>query len=315
MPNPSSIFSFKRSNPLAGFVLFVLLVLVIETVLAFMPQNSLITAIGRIPMPAKSPDFQIMGDSVAQGGIIASQLSDELGGASVANLAVAATGPEFPYFLLKRQLAAGIAPKEIIYSPSPHTFGTRRIALLIGAYASWPEVAEIAVARIEPFEVMYGVLCKLSFSLRNREQLSELFKGRKAPEGFQQAAPKPATATANADRFPAKNLHPMFKQSFKVMDFNGHFHRKFLATAAANGIKVNWVSVPSLEVVREARKPLDYDARYQAFLRSVRDEFSVRLLMPESTLMEPRFFKDYSHLNSEGAAVFTKTVGAALKAR
>ena len=102
MPNPSSIFSFKRSNPLAGFVLFVLLVLVIETVLAFMPQNSLITAIGRIPTPAKSPDFQIMGDSVAQGGIIASQLSDELGGASVANLAVAATGPEFPYFLLKR---------------------------------------------------------------------------------------------------------------------------------------------------------------------------------------------------------------------
>lgn len=313
MPNLSSIFSFKRENPLAGLMLFAALVLVIEAALALMPPKSLVTAIGEIPLPRKSPDWQVMGDSVAQGGIVAPQLATELG-ASVTNLAVAATGPEFPYFLLKRELAAGVPPRAILYSPSPHTFGTRRIALLVGAYATWPEIAEIFGAGIEPFEVFYGVTCKLSYSLRHREQLAEVLKGRRAPEAVVHASKKSADTASDADRFPAKNLHPMFKKPFEVNAFNLHFFRKFLAEAAAQKIPVSWVSVPMMEVIRAARKPLHFEEDYQQFLREVRDEFSVRLLMPESVIMGPREYKDYAHLNAEGAATFTTTVSRALRA-
>ncbi len=313
MPNLSSIFSFKRENPLAGLLLFAVLVVVIETTLALLPSHTLVTAIGDIGLPKKSPDWQVMGDSVAQGGIVAPQLAAALGeGVEVHNLAIAATGPEFPYFLLKRELTAGVQPKAILYSPSPHTFGTRRIALLVGAYATWPEIAEIARAGIEPFEVLYGVGCKLSYSLRHREQLSELLKGRSAPEGIVAAVEKSGVSPNPAGRFPAKNLHPMFKKPFTQNAFNRFFFRKFLSEAGAHKIPVYWVSVPVLEVIRDARKPLHFEEDYQRFLAGVREEFGVRLLIPASIVMQPQEFKDYSHLNAHGAAAFTATVGGAI---
>ncbi|MFN7140808.1 MAG: hypothetical protein ACK4UN_15840, partial [Limisphaerales bacterium] len=190
MRNLLSIFSFRNRNPLTAIWLFLVLVVALETMFAFLPQNSLVKSF-RVTkaLPNPAPDIQIMGDSVARDGILADHLQEYLPpGTVVHNFSIAAAGPEFPYFILKRQLDAGLAPKTILYAPSPHTFRSKRVALLVGGFCDWSEVAEIATSLKEPFEVIYGVLCKLSYTLRHREQIGDIVKGntplfaRKAPK-------------------------------------------------------------------------------------------------------------------------------------
>jgi hypothetical protein len=308
MPSPSSIFNFKRQNPLAGLLLFALAVVLIESTLALLPQNSLITSFRAQNVPATAPDWQIMGDSVAAGGIRADQLATHLAPATnVVNLALSGSGPEFPYFILKRQIATGVTPKAILYAPSPHTFGSERIALLVGAYATWPEIAEIASSGIEPFEVLYGVMCKLSYSLRHREQLAEVLKGRSEPTRTEPAAvtENEVKAVAKEKSFPADKIHPMYKKPFTVANFNRHFFEKFMVEAQARQIPIHWVSMPTLEVVKDARKPYQFEEDYQAFLKANRQRYGFHLLMPQSPIFQPQNFEDYTHLNSNGAEKVT----------
>src|SRR5687768_8531187 len=103
MRNRLSIFSFKNRDPLSAIVLFITCVVLVEAALSFLPQNSLIRSfrVSRIPEGA-APDIQIMGDSVARGGIMAEQLTSALSSDRIVyNYALAGTGPEFPYFILK----------------------------------------------------------------------------------------------------------------------------------------------------------------------------------------------------------------------
>lgn len=317
MRNPSSIFSFSRENPLAGLLLFAIAVLIIETALAFLPQNALITALGTNRLPDRSPDWQIMGDSVAEGGIPANQLAEKLpSGTSVANVALSASGPEFPYFILKREIASGTVPKAIIYAPSPHTFGTKRIALLAGAYATWPEITEIATAGIDPFEVLYGVICKLSASLRHREHLAALMKGRRmAPDGERPAATEsgPPESKNNAPSFTLDRVHPMYRKRFDITPFNLHFARKFLAEAKARDIPIYWVVMPVLEVIHEVRKPYQFDENYTRFLNDIQGQYGVTLIIPRGEVLPPENFMDYAHLNPRGAALFTQKLAEQLK--
>ena len=120
MRSPSSIFNFNRSNPLAGIILFALCVVVIEATLAWLPQNSLIRSFRANHLPPSPPDWQIMGDSVAAGGIRSDLLSAKLAPkTNTFNMALSGSGPEFSYFILQREIAAGVAPKAIVYAPSP----------------------------------------------------------------------------------------------------------------------------------------------------------------------------------------------------
>ncbi len=317
MPSPSSIFNFKRQNPLAGLLLFALAVVLIESTLALLPQNSLITSFRAHHLPEKAPDWQIMGDSVAAGGIRADQLATHLAPATnVVNLALSGSGPEFPYFILKRQIATGVTPKAILYAPSPHTFGSERIALLVGAYATWPEIAEIGSAGIEPFEVLYGVTCKLSYSLRHREQLADVLKGRRQPREKEPAtvgAQGTEKVVAHEKSFPADKVHPMYKKPFEVAKFNQHFFEKFMTEAQARQIPIHWVSMPTLEVVKEARKPYRFEEDYQAFLKTNGERYGFHLLMPNSPVFPPQNFEDYTHLNQDGAMIFTDLLGDKVK--
>jgi len=304
-----SIFSFKRANPLAGLMLFVLAVLVIEAGLASLPQNSLINSLRAPHVPAKPPDWQIMGDSVAGWGILSEQLATGLAPeTNVVNLALAGSGPEFSYFILKRELAAGIAPKAIIYAPSPHTFGTKRIGLLVGAYATWPEIAEIAAIGIEPFEVFYGVICKLSYSLKHREQLAELLKGRRIPQDFELPSSKKLVSTTtnhNDNPFPAENLHVMYRKGFETNTFNLHFFEAFLHLSKRQHIPIYWANMPVLPVVQQARVKYDFENTYQHFLKKYDHKGLITPVITYFPVYPSSDFKDYTHLNNAGAEKYT----------
>lgn len=309
MPNPSSTFSFKSDNPLAGLLLFAASVFVIEIALSFFPRNALLTVLDQFHAPEKSPDWQIMGDSVAAGGIrhqkLAAMLSPQT---TVVNAALSASGPEFPYFILKRELAAGVAPKAILYAPSPHTFGTKRVALLIGGFATWPEIGEVAASGIEPFEVLYGIACKLSYTLRQRGEIADLIKGH-----------RPAAPLAEAEDAPAKedlertltreSVDSIPRTGFTATAFNLHFLHKFLREAAAHKIPVYWVSMPTLTIVNKVRAPFHFEADYQRFLTTNQEHYGVTLLLPHSTALPPKNFKDNLHLTPATTERFTETLG------
>lgn len=314
MRNPLSIFSFKNRNQLAAIGLFIAMVALLETAFAFLPQNSLITSFSgnRVP-PNPAPDYQIMGDSVAQGGLIAEQLQEYVPqGKTVYNHAVGGTGPEFPYFMLKRQIEAGRAPKNIIYAPSPHTFGTKRVALLVGAYCNWGESWEVLSSKEEPCETIYGMLCKMSYTLRHREQIGDIVKGNtsifKKP-----AAQKTNEVAATEDiakrHYSGEKLHAMYKKGFEVAPFNQYYYEKFMDLAQKNGIPVYWVTMPVLPVVAESRKNFAFDQKYFAFLDDAQKRFGVKVMQKEFLVFNDEDFKDYTHLDLPAAKRFTEIVG------
>src|SRR4051794_2097244 len=117
MRNPLSISNFKNRDPLAAIVLFLVAVVALETAFAWMPEIRWKGAFGgnHYQLPPRSPDLQIMGDSVAQGGILATQLAQALPDQPyVFNGALSGSGPEFPYFILQREIAQGKKPKAIL---------------------------------------------------------------------------------------------------------------------------------------------------------------------------------------------------------
>jgi hypothetical protein len=303
MRNLLFIFSFKNRNPLTAIFLFVIAVVILEIAFSFRPPNTLMQSLRTNRVATGSvPDWEIMGDSVAQGGIIATQLAGYLSDdQSVTNFAIASTGPEFPYFLLNRQIAAGKAPKKIIYAPSPHTFASKRIAILVGGFCNWREIFEIASSGVQPCEVVYGVLCKVSYTLRHREELKELFKTKKAP-----------ATKLETPRYPASRLKPMYKKPFTVEQFNGLFFLKFLTLAQEHNIPIYWVTMPVLPVVSESRKPFNFETDYYRFVDDLEKQFDVRDLQKKFILFGETDFIDYIHLNSVAAERFTEMLGAKL---
>lgn len=318
MPSHSSIFNFKNCDPLKAILLFAALVVMVETSLSFLPQNSLIQSFrdSRVS-PGPTPDVQVMGDSVAQGGIIAEQLAQALpDGKIVHNRAIAATGPEFPYFILQRQIAAGKIPKVLICAPSPHTFASLRIPSLVGAFCDWREIMEVARTGQQPFEIIYGVLCKLSYTLRHREEMADLFKGRK------QSAETTTTPTVSAKPIPAKpashfpkeKIHSMYRKPFSVQKFNAILFEKFLTLAQVHQIKVYWATMPALSVVQESRQQFGFEADYEHFLDKLHYQYGVEFLQKEFLIFNDVEFKDYTHLNQAGAEHFTRMLGGKLAA-
>lgn len=315
MRNRSSIFNFKRRDPVTAVLIFIALVIVVETLLALLPQNKLVREFRAQVVPAKSPDWQIMGDSAAQSGIIATQLAESLPpNQFVYNVALAGTGPEFPYFILKRQIAAGKAPKAVIYAPSPHTLASKRVPVLVGGFCCWGEILEIAKTRLEPCDVVYGILCKMSYSLRYREQLAGLLKGRPPSGTDNPDAPADALPTASkpTKHYTVEKLHPMYKKPFEVREFNRVLLEKFLHLANEHDIPVYWVTMPVIPAVYESRKRFNFEGAYYGFLADLQQRYGIRFLHKEFTILDDDSFKDSTHLNQPAARQFSKLLGKEL---
>jgi hypothetical protein len=312
MPNRSSIFNFDRRDPLLALVVFIAAVIVLETCFAFIPDNRLVRAFHERELPPVSPDWQVMGDSVAQGGIIEGELSACLRHSFVHNAALAGTGPEFSYFILKRELAEGKAPRAILYAPSPHTFDTRRVALLVGGYARWGEIREVFQSRREVCEVIYGVLCKLSYTLRSREPLGRMLRGKHTPQenevNLDAVTNQPGAADQPVQHFTVEGLRQRYKNPFKpftVLPFNSYFLEKFLELAAAHHIPVYWVTMPVNQAVLDGRKPFRFSEDYYAYLADLQSRHRLVLLQKTFPVFDDELFNDCIHLNGRGAKRFT----------
>ena len=312
MPNPSSISNSKTERARRALLLAAALIVLLETAFAFLPENKLVKNFHADTVPARGPDWQIMGDSVARSGVLPSEIMAALPpGALVHNAAVPATGPEFAYFMLQRQIALGKAPKAILYAPSPHTFSSDRVALLVGGYARWGEIATIASLGTEIPEVTYGVLCKFSYTLRYREQLGSLLKDRRLDAEEQDAA---TTGEQRAKHYTVATIHPMYKKPFQVADFNRALLEKFLNLASKNHIPVYWFIMPVMPAVAEGRAPYHFDADYASFLAELEQRHLIQILQRDVMIWDETNFRDMTHLNPNGAARVSKLLAEKLAA-
>jgi len=310
MPNPSSTSSSKAERARRALLLASCVIVLLETAFAFLPDNKLVKSFRADTVPACGPDWQIMGDSVANGGILPTQVMATLPPDTyVHNAAVAGSGPEFAYFMLKRQIAIGKAPKAILYAPSPHTFSSERVALLVGGYARWREIATIASLGNKIPEVTYGLLCKFSYTLRYREQLGSVLKGRRLDADEQNGVP---VNEQPAKHYTVETIHPMYKKSFQVTDFNRALLEEFLGLAGENHIPVYWFTMPIMPAVAEGRAPHNFDSDYTAFLADIKQRHNVQILQSDFLVWDEANFHDMTHLNSTGAFRLSKLLGEKL---
>jgi hypothetical protein len=312
MPSPSSIFSFDRRNPVLAILIAAALVMVVEASLSGLPDNPVVKRFHADDLPPFHPDWQVMGDSVSRSGIDTNVLATALGDPLVFNAAIPATGPSFSYFILKRDLAAGRAPKAILYAPSPHTFASRHVALVVGGFCTWREIGEVLLTGLKTTETLYGILCKVSFTLRNREELGSWLK-----TGAEEQVTDPPAATRHppGHHYATNEILPVLRQPFTVRPFNQLMLENFLQLAKDNHIPVYWATMPVLPAVAEGRKPFNFDADYEAFLADLQVRFGVIMVQRDFLVYDDADFADSIHLNPAGAAQFTRYLGDQLAAR
>ncbi len=329
MARPSSTSSSSLERLARSVLVTALLAVAIETVLAVVPENVMIRTmrwmrarLDREPAAA----IQLHGDSVAQGALLAGEIEKSLPpGTKVWNASLQGSGPEFTYFLLKRQVERGRAPGAIVIAHSPHTFVTERMGVLVGAFLGWGEIPEAFLHGRHFFDALYGVLCKLSFTLRHREELGDLAKGRRAAiASWNDPLPTEAWVRRVGVEAEAKweregkgapgPLHPVYLRRFEPDPGVTAMLGRTLALARTHGIRVYWLTLPEHEAVAAARDTLGFAPAYVAFVDSLAARGEITVLKREFEVLPASEFADYTHLRLRAALALSREVGEKLAA-
>jgi hypothetical protein len=301
----------------------------IEGALSFAPPgymvNTLRTRMGEI-VTREAAAVQVMGDSVSAG-IKASVVAEQLGkpATTVSNYSLPGTSPLFAYCALQRQLAAGKAPRVIIYAPHPAHLGAPMIERFLGRFATPREASEFARhARIA--DTLFGGLCRVSYTLRYREELYgvltqgdlEFFRTMQKPvdsvAASQQEYPEPPEPPARK-AFRAGDLPPMLFAPFAVQRDNARYIDAFCELAAAHGITVLWATLPCIPAFKERWANGADEAGYYAYLDGLALRHrNVTILHRELEAWPDRYFGDPRHLNRPGAWKFSQRLGVELAA-
>ncbi len=325
--NPSGS---KRSVNFKAVVWFVMAVVVIESLAAILlPEgfmtNTLKSRLREIDQ-RPAPVIQVMGDSVSAA-IRASILAEALGqtNLTVANYSLAGTTPIFTPFALERQRRAGRSPRVIIYAPHPAMLNSAKMERFVARFGTMPEIVSLHDAGARWPDIVYGGLCKLSYTLRYREDLSVALT--QGDFGFFQTWRRPATSVAvseqpfgappqepdlQVEKYSRENLPPQLKQPFAVDSVNLACINRFCDVAAQDEITILWVSMPTIAAnIRDSKER----AAFNTFL----DELSSHhtnffVLHREIESMPDGCFMDPYHLNQYGAWKFSHRLGGELAA-
>lgn len=327
MAQPLSTSSSDPGRLARAILTTIVLVVVFEGALALFPENVMIRTMRWVRgLLAREPAaaVQIHGDSVAQGALLATEIQKSLPpGTRVFNASLQGAGPEFTYFLFKRQVESGRVPGAIVIAHSPHTFVTHRMGALVGAFLGWSEIPEAFLHGRHFFDTLYGVLCKLSFTLRHREELGDLAKGRRQgiaswndplpTEAWVRGAGERAEAKWGREgKGPAGVLHPVYLKRFEVDPGEHALLARTLALAKAKNVRVYWVTLPEHEAVAAARDTLGFAAAYYAFVDSIAARGEMMVLNREFEVLPASEFGDYTHLRLRAALKLSREVGEKL---
>jgi hypothetical protein len=273
---------------------------------------------------APTPTVEIVGDSVAAGGILTTLLSKD--STNIVNYAVTGSGPAFTYLLLKRELAAGHAPAYVLIAHSPHTFSGVRFPVLVGSFAQWSELPELFWNSDDGSAFLYGLLARLSYILTYRDQFKllltqgnyQFFIDRPVPRAPETQRLAEYRALEKTNAFKANPLPDeiwdIYKEPFHVSRLNDRLFRKMLKLAKANGIKVFWVSLPVTKRVFDYREQVGYRGDLFRYLDQFSSAGELKFLQRDILVYEDDLFDDFSHLNMRGAIRFSSYLSGTLPA-
>jgi hypothetical protein len=318
----------RHDAGLMALTLLIGAVVAIEAVLAFWgPESTLVNeyrqVLARAPVEP-APDLLVMGDSVARGSILTSVLHEHLGkGVTIRNDAMQGTGPETAYFALKRMIAAGRIPGAILYAPSPHTFASTRMHIVAGGLCTWPEMADLLGSGHDRFDILGSTLLRFSYTLRYREQIAELLRGRRevlalfrpavlnederVASAEKQAADRKPTAATPAP------LKPLFRIPFTVAPVNRYYLDRFLNLAARHKIPIYWVTTPCTQRGYDSREKFGFNADYYRFLDQLATRPQVTVLQREFPVYADTDTSDQTHFDLPASRRFSAELGRRLQ--
>jgi hypothetical protein len=321
----SSTSHSKTALSLKPLGLLIVLLVLTETAMHFLPEGFMTqTMVSRLREITSLPvaPVQLMGDSVSAAvnpAVVATKAG--LPAEAVSNYSLPGTSPLFAYFTLRREIAAGKVPKIIIFAPHPANLNAPMIDRFIGRFATVREAMDLLANRVSPAECLFGALCRVSYTLRYREELQafvtqgnrDFFHTWHSPIASIAAAPLP-TAEPEPEQHPnvftEGTLAPQLITPFFVAPDNAIFIDKFCDLAAAHGIRVLWVSMPTIPLLAKRGSGDTRDGKYFAYLESVaRRHGNVTILHREIDIMPDAEFSDARHLNRHGAWVFSQQLG------
>jgi hypothetical protein len=319
-----------KATSVKPLLLLPIAVLLVEVALHFMPQGFMVRTLHArmaeiVSLPA--PRVQIMGDSVSAA-INSANLAEAAGLPvdAVDNYSLPGTSPVFAYYALRRELAAGRTPEEILYAPHPANLETPMIDRFIGRFGTLEECGELIPHRVTAADWLYGAACRVSIAMRYREEfraaitegnfgffstlrtpVSSVLVSRTKIAGPTAPAGQPAILASD---FPAQLSTP-----FYLDVINATYIDLFFKLAADNGIKVKWVTMPVTALFNERAMGGSAGATYQSLLNGfVARNANVSLLHREIEVYPDDEFADPWHLNQNGALRFSVELGAELKA-
>lgn len=318
--------------PLTSLWLFLVGFLVIESILRLLPEGAMTRTLRHrteelLYLPATQ--IQFMGDS-ATNAIRVGQIEQYLGlPHEISNYALPGTTPLFSYFVLQRQIAAGRIPKLIVFAPHPFTWGDSFMDRFLGRFATPWESASMLREGVGLDDWIYGSLCRMSFTLRYREELYMMFtQGDTAffESWFQQIVSVQNTRAKIEDvekepEEPLKsvlnphNLPPILSRPITIHPYNEIYLHKFCELAAKHNIRIVWLTLPIPELLAKRIPEEERTAVYNAFVARMNARHpNLFPLSPSISVYPDTHYRDYWHLNAYGAMVFSKRTGEQLAA-
>jgi hypothetical protein len=276
-------------------------------------------------------DVLCFGDSLVKFGVVPRVIERRLG-QPVYNLAVCDGQAPSSYYLFRRAIEAGARPSAVIVDFVPHLLAagprhnvrqwpelvTPREVLDLGLTAQHAALfAELAIASLLPsVKDRYEIRVALLRTLRGepasrREEIPEYVRRWSRNRGAQLCAPRPGyRGEIDADN-PA-----YFPHAWKCHPTNETYVRRFLALAAANGVRVFWLLPPVTPRFQARRDELGLEESHTRFIRSIQANH------PNLTVIDSRHagfdhsqFIDPLHLDCEGAAALSARLAGILARR
>ncbi len=323
-----SIPSFRRHHPTQAIGLFLVGVLVLELIChTYLPRSYMELQFNKIRqcvVGGSAPAIQIMGDSVAAGGILTTFLGCD--GKTIRNDALVGSGPAFSYFLLKDEIAAHRNPAYLILAYSPHTFSGIRTPVFIGSFAYWSELPELFWNSDDRFSFLYGILTRLSYILAYRDQFKALltngdyhfFISKPDTDKSEKNRLNEYKALLDKNKFKPKSLGDglwdMYKEPFRVSPLNDLYFCRLLQLTKSHGIKVYWITMPVTQRVHNYRQGISYESNFINYLDRFVKRGELKYIQRDFLVYEDKYFDDLSHINMNGAIKFSSRLSEILPA-
>lgn len=174
---------------------------------------------------------------------------------------------------------------------------------------------------------LYGNLCRMSYTLRYREELYKLVtqgdttfieswkqqivsvQNTRAKIANEEIKPEEPVASVLS----AGNLPPILTKPISIHPYNEIYLDKLCELAARHGIRIVWLTLPIPELLAKRIPEKERTAVYSDFIaRMSAKHKNLFPISPSISTYPDRYYRDPWHLNAYGSWIFSQKTGQQL---